>query len=773
MPFNPCLYLGVPSWIQYTENSLGYLSAGRGKLCGIVSSLPWLPVTSDRFKPLLSPLRSPLSIIFLALLAAGCGKPPPPDVLLITVDTLRADHVGSYGYASASTPNMDGLATDGVRFSDAISSAPITLPSHTSIMSGIYPPAHGVRDNGVYAVPDQVTTLAEYFKQKGYITQAFVSAEVLNSRYHLNQGFDGYDDDLSAENPAKLFMVPSRPARHTAPKVVEWLKSLPQGKRAPYFLWVHFYDPHQPHEPPIADVIRTLTSYDAEISAADDGIGQILETVHSLGRERDTVVTLTSDHGESLGEHEEKTHAVFIYDATVHVPLIMRYPRLLPSGKLYDSPVRHVDIAPTLLAMAGIAPAHSEMQGVNLLPALLGHESAPKLTQYSESLLAELGFGMAPLHALREEGYKWIRAPKPELYDLKTDPAEVHNLYPQQPSRWKSLDHELDQVLTDSEKRNFQPQEVPVERDTLQMLQSLGYLQPEADRKSMGGMDPKDGIDIYNQLEHGRHLAQAQRWPQAEEVLRKLLAEHPQHSSARDTLGLVLTKQKKWKEATENYLTSLAQQPRQYRVLAALAAIEIEQEHWAAARKYLLQSLQLTPDFAEGMIHLGFMESLQGRLEEAEIWYQKALALNKGSPLLLRRIGDLYFERGLKEQALHYYQATLERKATDFQAMIQAGNSASELPKYRSQAVGYYQSAAKIRPDSWIPDFNIACQLGADGNTQGALTSLKSAISKGLRDRALVENADGLKQVRELSEFSDLARKLHLPSGKARPANRS
>lgn len=720
--------------------------------------------------------RSCLRLAFFALfflLTLGCSKAPPPDVLLITVDTLRADHVGSYGYLPASTPNMDSLAADGIRFSDAISSAPITLPSHTSIMTGIYPPAHGVRDNGIYAVPDQVTTLAEYFKQQGYKTQAFVSAEVLNSRYHLNQGFDGYDDDLSAENPAKLFMVPSRPARHTAPKVIEWLKSLPQGKRAPYFLWVHFYDPHQPYEPPISDVIRTLTPYDAEITAADDGIGQILETVHSLGRERDTVVTLTSDHGESLGEHEEKTHAVFIYDATVHVPLIIRYPRMLSSGKVYDSPVRHVDIAPTLLAMAGLTPTHSVMQGVNLLPAMTGHESAPSLAQYSESLLAELGFGMAPLQALRHEGYKWIRAPKPELYDLKTDPSEVHNLYPEQPSRWKSLDHELDQVLTESESHGFQSQEVPVERDTLQMLQSLGYLQPSADRQAMGGIDPKDGIDIYNQLEHGRHLAQAQRWPQAEEVLRKLLAEHPAHSSARNTLGFVLVQQKKWKEATENYLMSLAQQPRQYRVLAALASIEIDQEHWAKAKTYLLHSLQLTPEFTEGMIHLGFIEALQGRLEEAEVWYQKALTLNKGNPILLRRIGDLYFERGLKEQALHYYQGVLERKPTDFQALIQAGNSASEVPKYRNLALGYYQSAAKIRPDSWIPDFNIACQTGADGNPKDAFNSLKSAVGKGLRDYALVERADGLKQVRALPEFDELARTLKLPEKNSRQLKRN
>src|SRR5947209_15029841 len=362
---------------------------------------------------------------------AGCGRRRArPNLLLVTLDTTRADRLGCYGYGAARTPALDRLAAEGVRAADAVTAAPITLPSHATILTGLYPPAHGVRDNGTYALGDDAVTLAERLHAAGYRTQAIVSALVLNRRYNLGQGFDGYDDDLWSEDQPKLFLIRSRPGPKTAARAVRWLEGWSEETpRRPFFLWMHLFDAHQPYTAPAAERLRFATPYDAEIAVLDRAVGEVVDELRHQGILDDTLVVVTADHGESLGEHGEKTHALFIYDATVRVPLLLRYPRRLPAGTVYAGPVRTVDIAPTVLAALGL-PGGGEMQGRDLLPAFRGDEPPPDLAQYSESLLAQVGFGMSPLFGLRHGGYKWIRAPKPEVYDLGRDPRETANLYP-------------------------------------------------------------------------------------------------------------------------------------------------------------------------------------------------------------------------------------------------------------------------------------------------------------------------------------------------------
>ena len=275
------------------------------------------------------------AVLILAVLASlpACQKRSRPNVLLVTIDTLRADHLGCYGFRPARTPNIDRLAAEGVRCDNAVSAAPITMPAHSSILTGLYPPAHGVRDNGAYALGDDVVTLPERLAPQGYATQAFVSAVVLSRRYNLTQGFESYDDDLWAEDEPKLFMIRDRPAARTADRVLAWLdKWEATPSRRPFFTWVHFFDPHQPYEPSAPDAAGAASPYDGEITSADRGVGRIVEALRSKGLLDDTLVVLTADHGESLGEHQEKTHAIFIYDATVHVPLVWRYPQALPRG---------------------------------------------------------------------------------------------------------------------------------------------------------------------------------------------------------------------------------------------------------------------------------------------------------------------------------------------------------------------------------------------------------------------------------------------------------
>ncbi|MEA2336667.1 MAG: choline-sulfatase, partial [Thermoanaerobaculia bacterium] len=294
-----------------------------------------------------------ITMLLIALMATSCRRAPRPNVLVITVDTLRADHLGCYGFTLARTPAIDKLAGESVRFTDAISSAPITMPAHSSIFTGLLPVAHGVRDNGAYALGENAVTLAERLRDAGYTTHAFVSALVLNRRYNLNQGFETYDDDLWAEDEPKLFMIRERQAPKTADRFLQWFGEWDKAKAKPFFTWVHFFDPHQPYHPSVADAALAVTPYDAEIAGVDRQIGRIVETLRAKGVLDNTLLILTADHGESLGEHGEQTHAIFVYDATVRVPLLMRYKPAFAPG-VYANAMRSVDIVPTVLGILGL-----------------------------------------------------------------------------------------------------------------------------------------------------------------------------------------------------------------------------------------------------------------------------------------------------------------------------------------------------------------------------------------------------------------------------------
>src|SRR6266850_4978340 len=275
-------------------------------------------------RPLVAPLLASLVLVALS----GCEHRERPNVLVVTIDTLRTDRLGCYGFGLAHTPAIDRLADEGVRCTDVASSAPITLPAHCSIMTGLYPPAHGVRDNGNYALGPEAVTLAERLRGAGYHTGAFVSAGVLTRRYGLDQGFDTYDDDLWSEDEPPLFMIRERPAPRTADRVLAWLAGWKHRSRQPFFLWVHFFDPHQPYRLRSPDLTAVApTPYDAEIAEADRGVGRVIEWLRRKGVLDDTLVILTADHGEGLDEHGEPTHGIFIYDATIQVPLVWRLPR--------------------------------------------------------------------------------------------------------------------------------------------------------------------------------------------------------------------------------------------------------------------------------------------------------------------------------------------------------------------------------------------------------------------------------------------------------------
>lgn len=704
-----------------------------------------------------------VAAVLAAVAAAGCARRRQPNLLLVTLDTTRADRIGCYGFPLARTPAIDRLAAEGVRCADAVTAAPITLPSHATILTGLYPPAHGVRDNGTYALGNDAVTLATRLKHAGYRTQAIVSALVLNRRYNLGQGFDGYDDDLWAEQQPKMFLIRSRPGPKTAALAVDWLAGWAKERpHRPFFLWMHLFDAHQPYTAPTAERLLSPTVYDAEIAVLDQAVGRVLDELRRLQALDDTLVVLTADHGESLGEHGEKTHALFIYDATVRVPLILRYPGELPAGKLYEGPVRSVDIAPTVLAALGL-PGSGETQGQDLLPAFRGRVPPPDLPQYSESLLAQVDFGMAPLYGIRRAGYKWIRAPRPEVYDLRGDPRELHNLYPREARRGAALDRDLAAILADSRRRALAPQKAAMDAEAARSLRALGYLAPGAERETMAGLDPKDGLPLHYRLEQARHLAQRERWAESERILREVVAQAPGNVSAIGILALTLVRQGDLAGAREQYLRMLALDPKQAHVHVMLGAISLLEGDLDGAERAYRRALAVNPGFVEAMANLGLIAALRDDDAEAERWYRQAMAADPSFPLAYRRLADLHYERGDFAGALALYRKALAERPDDFAAAVQAGNSARRTgdPKL---AADFFARAAQARPSAWVPAYNLACLKAVNGDPRGALAALAALAARagmpGLPRPALLENDRDLAAVRRLPGYAEVLRQL-------------
>jgi choline-sulfatase len=692
-------------------------------------------------------------IVTLSLLVAGvfgCAKTPPRNVLLITIDTLRADRTGPYGYGLARTPHLDRLAREGAVFEEAVSTAPITLVAHSTIFTGLLPPAHGVRDNGAYALGAGATTLAERLQSAGFETRAFVSALVLNRRYGLAQGFEAYDDDLWSEDQPRLFLIRDRPAQRTAERFLEWFRARPKSGAKPFFAWVHFFDPHQPYESPGRFAATVPHPYDGEILAADDGVGRLLAGLAERGELDDTLVIVTADHGESLGEHDEKTHAIFIYDATIHIPLLMRAPGFVPAGLRVKTPVHQVDLMPTVLGALGL-PGGESTQGLDLRPLLRGG-TLPERALYAESLLSEIGFGMAPLVSARADGFKWIRAPRPELYDLSRDPRELANLAGDDRRRSRRLDQQLDELLAESAKRAIAADQQVMDRETLETLQALGYLAPRDQRAAVAGMDPKDGIAFYNGLEEARHAAQRGEWDEAAAGCRKILTALPGNQSALNILGLAELRRGDFAAARDAYYRSLALEPRQSRVFAMLGSISLAEGRLQEADAEYRKALDITPEFVEAMVQRGLIAAVRGDESTALSWYQKAQASDPGFPRAWRLVGDHHYERGEFTPALAAYERALEVSAKDLHSLIQAGNAARRLGR-PADAARFFERAADTRPDSWLPHYNLACLEALAGRAAEAQGHLDAALERGFQNLALARGDADLAGLRARPEF--------------------
>jgi arylsulfatase A-like enzyme len=421
------------------------------------------------------------------------------NVLLITLDTTRADHLGAYGFQSISTPNIDRLAREGILFEQTITAAPLTLPAHASLFTGRFPPGHGIRDNIGFVLDPHETTMAEILRRQGYRTGAFVGSYVLASSRGLNLGFDTYRDSFpSVETGRALPGGLRRRASDVTAEAESWIAG---AGSSPFLAWLHFYDAHRPYDlpEPYASLYASRP-YDGEIEYMDAQVGRILAFLEQRRLLDSTVVIVIGDHGESLGDHGEAGHGIFVYESVMRVPLIIRAPFERLHGRIVDDLTRSVDVLPTLLDLVGIR-SPVPFEGTSLVPVMTGRVRTLNLEAYSESLYPLHAFGWSELHALRAGRFKVIAAPRPELYDLESDPFEEHNQYSERRAVGEQMIARLHELQRRSEA--FAPAErarVDGEAETADRLATLGYLSRSRDAYTNGGPppDPKDQIGLLD-----------------------------------------------------------------------------------------------------------------------------------------------------------------------------------------------------------------------------------------------------------------------------------
>ena len=414
------------------------------------------------------------------------------NVLILTLDTTRADRLGAYGFAGADTPNIDRVAGEGVLFEQAESAAPLTLPAHSSLFTGRFPFQHGVRDNGAVLDPAELT-LAQVFQARGFRTAAFAASYVLDARWGLARGFDVYDGNFEPRRGDDLHLDDvRRPADEVVDHALAWLETVSGSQ---FFGWLHFYDAHTPYDPPEGRANRA-TGYQGAIAFMDSQIGRVLAFLDARHLRERTLVVLVGDHGESLGEHGERTHGLFVYEAVTRVPLIISAPSPRMVGRRVTDVVRSVDVMPTVLDLLGIR-VPSSVAGTTLAARMTGATREAEIDTYSETMYPRYHFGWSELRAVRAGAFKLIAAPRPELYDLDTDPGEEHNLYALRPAVAAALARRL--RARESGDAGRAPHNQAIDPDAAARLAALGYVAGSADVSEPRAWlaDPKDKIDLY------------------------------------------------------------------------------------------------------------------------------------------------------------------------------------------------------------------------------------------------------------------------------------
>jgi arylsulfatase A-like enzyme/Tfp pilus assembly protein PilF len=540
----------------------------------------------------------------------------------VTIDTLRPDHLHCYGYSKIDTPNLDAIARDGVLFENAVTQTPLTPPSHASIFTGLNPPSHHVRDTGGFVLEPSTTTLATILQRQGWDTAAFISSAVLKKLFGFNQGFAVYDDQMPKPGKGHEFDEDAeRRAGETVDHAVRWLEAQ-SGK--PYFLWVHIYDPHAPYQPPSPFLEKYKDHlYDGEIAYADHELGHLFDAVRKKSPGK-TLIAVLSDHGESLGEHGEYTHGVFLYDATLRVAFLLSGPGV-PAGARIQPQARAIDFLPTILALMGGKPPAS-VQGVSLTPYFAGSD-APATVSYAETLYPKINMGWAELRALRTNQWKYVRAPKPELYDLYQDPGETHNVIQSHAAEVRKFETKLNSETGGGGVEKVETS--VVDERTLSELKSLGYVSGFVSRSydlKGQGIDPKDRIGVLKLLETVE--SGGLPVPRRLELLRQALAEDAADPHIYYELGAAYERAGRQADAMKLYRSAIASGIQSGRLHSRLADLLVRAGKKDEAIPEYEKAAQFNPSDLQSQANLATAYLEKGRLADAERVYKWTLAID-------------------------------------------------------------------------------------------------------------------------------------------------
>lgn len=662
----------------------------------------------------------------LLLLRRGGGS-QPWNVLVITLDTTRADRLGAYGYRRARTPNLDRLAREGVLFSDCYASVPLTLPSHSSLFTGRYPIATNVRNNGNYFLPEGETTLAEVLRDRGYDTRAVIAAFVLLSKFGLNQGFATYDDSLDTHEMLRNYKSEIR-----ADAVYEKFSSWPgQSGGRPFFYWIHFYDPHTPYQPPPEQAAHFPGNpqglYDGEIAYTDAWVGRILDHLRERGMLERTLVVVAGDHGEAFGEHHEHGHGIFCYEETLRVPLIVHAPRRFKPRRV-ASRVGLVDVMPTVLDALGL-PVPAGVQGRSFLSCLQGDRPRNERPVYFESLYGLEEMNWAPLTGLLQGDYKYVSLPEAELYDLAADRLEKRNLFLQKNIVARDMDRRLAAFVAGHSQRGDARRTLST--GDKEQLQALGYISAFSSQAG-SALDPKKGVLVDARLKEISRLIAQKEIAAAEKDLARLLAEHPglkmphifnmQYKIAlgrrdiRGGIGIL-------RQAIDTFPDVNA-----FRQTLALTLFDVKA--YDKAEERCREILARDPRSTRMVILLGEIREKQGRLAEAAEQYAQARDIEPQNVSLRIKYAELLINLKQYERAVAEYDQLLENEeaAGQPELLLKVALLNTRFGSLQT-AEGLLARAVAIKPAGKFY-FNYALVLAKNGKLPEALASMETAVDR-------------------------------------------
>ena len=673
------------------------------------------------------------------VLSLACGADSPPDVLLVTLDTTRADHLGCYGSTESTTPNIDAFAGEAVLFEQAFATNPITLPSHASILTGTYPLHHGVRNNTTYVLDDGVTTLAEILSAQGYATSACIGAFVLDAQFNLDQGFDVYDDrieegwarDELERRARNAFGFAERKANMVTRAALDRLQTVGRG---PFFLWVHYFDPHEPMDPPEPHHSRFADPYDGEIAFVDEQVGVLLNTLREMRRYDNTIVVVVADHGEGRMDHGEPTHSLLIFDSTMQVPLLVKPPGSIAGVRVKDL-ASTVDVVPTVLDLLDL-PIPSEVQGLSLVPSFSEPSVPADRGVYMESLMARLSCGWGELRGFRTADEKLIFGPVPRYYRVAEDPGEIYDLARRNPAAVERLELRLAEALTLWERPEADRSVSLIDAETAERLAAMGYLVgsvtaslelDETLEGIEGRVDPHEKNPLFDLFSSGLEDIRQERYLEGIRRLEGVVEADPGFKDALKSLAIAyMLHARQPDRARELFERALVIDPYQEDAQYFLGKIFLESGDLTRARTHFEAILDFRPMTAPAVFALGAIHSREGDQEQARDLFEAALDISPRHHQSLIALGAYHARRKEHETAGEYYRRAREVAPAHPETLyntaiwyLQGGDTA--------QAISFLEQTVEVQPADPDAHFVLATLLIDDGRTEEARRALMAA----------------------------------------------